>query len=99
MLERARKAGIPARWVSADEVYGGRDLRTRIREVGYDYTVSVAASHRVTTPAGRSAVTSLLARLPRKAWQRLRAGHGAKGDRHYDWAMIEADPDDTPWGA
>jgi SRSO17 transposase len=31
MLERARKAGIPARWVAADEVYCGHDLRIRIR--------------------------------------------------------------------
>jgi SRSO17 transposase len=98
MLERARQAGMPARQVAADEVYGGHDLRVRIRELGYDYAVAVPASHRVTTPAGRFTVTSLLARLPRKAWQRLRAGHGTKGDRHYDWAMIEIGPDDTPPG-
>ena len=98
MLERAREAGMPARWVAADEVYGGRDLRTRIRELGYDYAIAVPASHRVTTPAGRFTVTSLLDRLPRRAWQRVRAGHGAKGDRHYDWAMIETGPDDTPPG-
>jgi hypothetical protein len=89
---------MPARQVAAGEVYGGRDLRTRIRELGYGYAVAVSASHRVTTPAGRFTVTSLLAGLPRKAWQRLRAGHGTKGDRHYDWAMIEAGPDDTPPG-
>jgi len=64
MLERAREAGMPARWVAADEVYGGHDLRSRIRELGYDYAVAVASSHRVTTPAGRFAATSLLARLP-----------------------------------
>jgi hypothetical protein len=98
MLERARQAGTPARWTAADEVYGGHDLRIRIRELGYDYAVAVPASHRATAPAGRFTAISLLARLPRKAWQRLRAGHGTKGDRHYDWAMIEAGPDDTPPG-
>jgi hypothetical protein len=35
MLERAREVGIPARQVAADEVYGGHDLRIRIRELGY----------------------------------------------------------------
>jgi SRSO17 transposase len=84
--------------VVADEVYGGHDLRTRIRELGYGYAVAVPASHRVTTPAGRFTASSLVARLPRRAWQRLRAGHGTKGDRHYDWAMIEVSPDDTPPG-
>jgi hypothetical protein len=28
----------------------------------------------------------LAARLPRRAWQRLSAGNGAKGRRYYDWA-------------
>ena len=64
MLQRARGAGMPARWVAAGEVYGGRDLRTRIRELGYDYAIAVPAGHRVTTPAGRLTVTSLLDRLP-----------------------------------
>ena len=49
----------------------------------------------MTTSAGCFAATALRARLPRNAWQRLRAGHGTKGDRHYDWAMIDAGPDDT----
>jgi SRSO17 transposase len=28
----------------------------------------------------------LAARLPKRAWQRLSAGNGAKGQRYYDWA-------------
>ena len=67
MLEPAREAGMPARWVAADEVYGGCDIRTRIRELGCGYAVAVPASHRVTTPAGRFTATALLARLPRTA--------------------------------
>uniref|UniRef100_UPI003D71F0BE IS701 family transposase n=1 Tax=Actinacidiphila sp. bgisy167 TaxID=3413797 RepID=UPI003D71F0BE len=98
MLARARAAGLPARWVAADEVYGGRELRYRMRELGYDYAIAVPAGHHVTTPAGRFSVTALLARLPRRAWQRLRTGHGTKGDRHYDWAMIDITGDDTPTG-
>lgn len=30
---------------------------------------------------------------------RMRTGHGTKGDRHYDWAMIDLVPDDTPDGS
>ena len=33
-------------------------------------------------------MTSWIKRLPRKAWQRLSAGDGAKGPRLYDWAYI-----------
>ncbi len=49
------------------------------RGLGCGYAVAVPASHRVTTPAGRLTAASLLAGLPGRAWQRLRAGHGAKG--------------------
>ena len=31
---------------------------------------------------------ALAARLPRRAWQRLSAGDGAKGHRWYDWAWV-----------
>lgn len=58
--------------------------------------VAVPAGQRVTTPAGRFTATAILAKLPRRAWQRLRTGHGTKGDRHYDWAMVEITGDDTP---
>jgi SRSO17 transposase len=96
MLARARGQGWAARWVAGDEVYGGRELRARIRTLDYGYVLAVPASHRVDTPAGRFAATALISRLPRRAWQRLRTGHGSKGDRHYDWAMISIDADDTP---
>ncbi|WP_409468959.1 IS701 family transposase [Streptomyces sp. HC307] len=98
MLAQARAQGFPARWVAADEVYGGVDLRRRIRELGFDYAVAVPASHRVTTPAGRFDTAGVLAKLPRRAWQRIRTGHGTKGDRHYDWVMIEVTADDIPQG-
>ncbi|GAX58215.1 hypothetical protein [Streptomyces olivochromogenes] len=52
----------------------------------------------MTTPACRFGTSRVLAKLPRRAWQRLRTGHGTKGDRHYDWAMIEVSADDTPPG-
>ena len=98
LLARARAQGFPARWVAADEIYGGRDLRISIRELGFDYAIAVPATHRVNTPAGRLETVGVLAKLPRRVWQRLRTGHGTKGDRHYDWAMIEILGDDTPPG-
>ncbi|MFD4561427.1 hypothetical protein ACFWP5_45140 [Streptomyces sp. NPDC058469] len=98
MLARARAQGFPARWVAADEVYGVRDLRLCIRELGFDYAIAVPATHRVSTPAGRFDTAAVLAKLPRRAWQRIRTGHGTKGDHHYDWAMIEIIGDDTPPG-
>ncbi|MEY9996993.1 SRSO17 transposase [Streptomyces sp. V4I8] len=96
MLQRVRALGIPARWLAGDEVYGGRELRRHARALGLDYALAVRADHRVTTPAGRFTATELAARLPRRTWMRMRTGHGTKGDRHYDWAMIGVLADDTP---
>ncbi|ANZ21633.1 transposase [Streptomyces noursei ATCC 11455] len=96
MLQRARDLRIPARWLAGDEVYGGKGLRRRARELGFDYVLTVRADHRVDTPAGRFTVTDLAALVPKRNWMRIRTGHGLKGDRHYDWAMLDIDGDDIP---
>lgn len=96
LLTHARDLGIQARWLAGDEVYGGRELRHSARALGFGYALAVRTDHRVDTAVGRLTVTDLAARVPKKAWMRLRTGHGLKGDRHYDWAMLDIQPDDTP---
>ncbi|MFD8396755.1 IS701 family transposase, partial [Streptomyces sp. NPDC059680] len=98
MLTRARHLGIRARWFAGDEVYGSRELRRTARTLGFDYALAVRADHTATTPAGHFTATALAAQVPARAWMRMRTGHGLKGDRHYDWALIEIRPDDTPTG-
>jgi SRSO17 transposase len=91
MLTRALDAQVPAAWATADEFYGGdahlrRDLQTR----GVGYVLAVAKSHRGTALAADGPVRAnrLAATPPSRAWNRLSAGTGAKGDRDYDWAWI-----------
>ena len=60
------------------------------RRIGY--VLAVAASHLVTTAGSRLRVDALAAKLPPRAWQRLSAGAGAKGQRWYDWAWITIEP-------
>ncbi|MET9325144.1 IS701 family transposase [Streptomyces sp. NPDC003038] len=90
--------GIPASFFLGDEVYGGRGLRTPCRELGLGYVVALRSSHQVTTPAVKLNVSKVAARLPKRAWQRMRTGTGHKGVRDYDWAMIEVTADGTPDG-
>jgi SRSO17 transposase len=89
MLARALDAGVLARWVAADEVYGA-DPRLRAaleaREVGY--VLAIGCDRRVFTAAGSMRPDTLAASLPKGAWQRLSAGPGAKGQRYYDWALV-----------
>jgi SRSO17 transposase len=93
MLGRALDAGIPAAWVTGDEVYGADPgLRTDLERHRTGYVLAVAASHRVATAAGTCPAGQLAARLPRRAWQRCSAGQGAKGHRYYDWAWLAIDP-------
>lgn len=90
MIGRALDAGVPASWVAGDEVYGGNPLlRTALegREVGY--VLAIACDHQIVTHAGKFRADTLVKQLPKRAWQKLSAGAGAKGHRFYDWALAD----------
>jgi SRSO17 transposase len=91
MIERALGAGIPFAWFAAGEVYGDNGkLRAWLESRQVRYVLAVACDHRVPAGAGRTIrADELAARLPERAWQRLSAGKGAKGQRYYDWAWAE----------
>ncbi|WP_330436306.1 IS701 family transposase [Streptomyces sp. NBC_00825] len=96
MIGRALDAGVPASWVAGDEVYGGNPhLRTALEKRQVGYVLAVARDHQITTRAGKLRADTLVKRLPRRAWQKLSAGTGAKGHRFYDWALADI-TDDQP---
>lgn len=83
-------AGHHASWVAGDEVYGGNPTRrAALEERGTGYVPAVACSHEVTTRAGKFRADTLVKKLPKRAWQKLSAGAGAKGHRFCDWAAID----------
>jgi SRSO17 transposase len=93
LLERALDAGVPAGWVTADEVYGAdARLRAFLEERDLAYVLAVKATQPVWTAGeqGPAEVPArqLVARLPARVWRRLSAGDGAKGPRVYDWARV-----------
>jgi SRSO17 transposase len=90
MLSRALAAGVPARWVTADEVYGADPcLRADLEIQRVGYVLAVGCDRRVPTAVGPVRVDVLAAGLDRWAWQRVSAGVGAKGPRIYEWAWID----------
>ncbi|MFD3377595.1 MULTISPECIES: IS701 family transposase [unclassified Streptomyces] len=90
MIERFLNAGHRVDWVTGDEVYGGNPtLRSALEEYGVGYVLAVACSHEVATGAGKFRADALAAMVPKRAWQKLSAGVGAKGHRFYDWAVID----------
>lgn len=56
----------------------------------FGYVSAVSSSHQVATPTGKFPVKALMAKIPRRAWQRYLAGAGAKGERYDDWAQVDA---------
>jgi FOG: Transposase len=95
MITRALDAGVLARWVAGDEVYGADPaLRAELEARRVGYVLAIGCDRRVPTAAGLIRADDLTAGLPRRAWQRLSAGAGAKGQRYYDWALI-SHPDPT----
>jgi len=89
LLTRAVTAGVPAAWVTGDEVYGADpQLRAAIRGHGLGYVLAVAANRRVCTQAGPIRVDALPDHLPKRAWQKHSAGAGSHGQRYYSWAWI-----------
>jgi SRSO17 transposase len=84
MVARAVEAGVPAGWVTADEVSGGdARLRAFLEERDLAYVLAVKATQPLwaATDQGPAEVPAreLVARLPARAWRRLSAGAGAKG--------------------
>ena len=99
LLQHAHDRGIRAGFIAGDEVYGGLDLRTGIRERGTGYVLAVRSNYTVTLPSGRRLTVKNAAGLVKPGmWQRMRTGQATKGAKDYHWAMIEVTPDDTPEG-
>jgi SRSO17 transposase len=97
MLERALDAGVPAAWVTADEVYGGSPgLREWLQERQMPYVLAVKCSEllEVSSPneVVRERAEQLAAAVPPEQWIACSAGHGAKGRRLYDWTRIQLTP-------
>jgi SRSO17 transposase len=94
MLQRLLDAGVAVPWFTADEAYGDNPgLRTWLEEHGLDYVMAVSCDDRFTTPRGPVRADELAAGAPRKGWQRLSAGPGGKGQRLYDWLLLDPGAD------
>jgi hypothetical protein len=86
----ARWTRHPASWAAGDEVNGNDPrLRAELQHRRIGYVLAVAKGHPVTTQAGKHKAVDLATRLPAQVWARHSAGAGAKGQRVYDWALVE----------
>ena len=85
-LDRLTAAGLPARWVAFDEVYGRSEkLRKKAAKAGLAYVAIIPRDYQVTLPSG----TAIRADQAVKdaVFERRSCGNGSKGPRYSDWAM------------
>src|SRR4029453_11312638 len=94
LITTALDSGVPAQWVTADEFYGNeRGLRRDLQARATSYVLCVAKNHRVTLDNASTATVEKVATiLPKRSWNRISAGKGAKGERSYDWAWVRITP-------
>ena len=89
MLQRAFEAGVPARWVVADTVYGmTRGLRGWLERRERPYVLAVTSSKGIYHEGRQRRVREVARSLPEESWIRASAGKGSKGERLYDWACV-----------
>ncbi len=99
MVWRALDAGLEAKWVTGDSVYGSnRPLRAGLEERKKAYALEVRCSEKVAVQGASKRVDRIASGLGAEQWQRLSAGDGSKGPRLYDWACVELDkPKQEGW--
>jgi SRSO17 transposase len=98
MIARALAAGVPARWVSGDSVYGNDGkLRDWLEAQQLAHVLGVSGNHYVWIDWQQRPVAVVAQQLPRQAWQRLSAGSGSKGPRWFEWAALRLPGAEGGW--
>jgi SRSO17 transposase len=93
MIGRALDAGLPCAWVVGDEIYGSdRRLRIDLERREQPFVFAIRSNEKLWAVLGKRlgqhAASRLAISLPARAWRRLSAGAGSKGERLYDWARL-----------
>lgn len=100
MLQRTLAAGVPAKWVTGDSVYGSHyPLRHYLESIPLAHVMGLAPKDTLLNLQNfPQRVSEYLSQLSQQGWSRLSAGPGAKGERWYDWLLLPlGDPDRPGW--
>jgi SRSO17 transposase len=90
MLWRTLDAGLCAKWVTGDSVYGShRPLRIGLEVRKQAYALAVSCQEHVDVQGEHKRVDRIAEGLSPDHRQRLSAGDGSKGPRDFDWARVE----------
>jgi len=86
MIQEATVAGVPYKWVTGDCAYGDYDaMRNWLEENGKSYVLNISAKEHID---GKK-TGNILHKLPNDGWFEASCGKGSKGERIYDWQLVE----------
>lgn len=99
MLQRTLEAGLDAKWVTGDTVYGShRPVRQGLEARKQAYALAVSCQEQVEVEGEWKRVDRIAEGFEPEQWQRIAVGDGSKGPREFDWARIElAKPKQQGW--
>lgn len=99
MLWRTLDAGLSARWVTGDTVYGShRPLRAGLEARQQAYALAVSCQEQVDVQGSHKRVDRIADGLEPDQWHRLSVGDGSKGPREFAWARVElSQPEHEGW--
>jgi SRSO17 transposase len=86
MIQEATAALVPYTWVTGDCAYGDYDeMRNWLEENGKCYVLNISSKEYI----DGFKIGNLLYKLPADGWFEASCGRGSKGERIYDWQIIE----------
>ena len=93
MIQEATAAGVPYTWVTGDCVYGDfTEIRQWLENNGKCYVMNVSGKAYVWRGYKQESVGSILKNLPKEGWFEESCGSGSKGERIYDWLIVDINP-------
>ena len=90
MFTRLIHGQMPFRWAVGDEVYG-RDgkLRQMLEDAKKSYVLAVSCNEYYYVNGEAESTRKHSESLAQDQWKRVSCGPGSKGERYYDWALVE----------
>jgi len=86
MIQEATVAGMPYKWVTGDCAYGdNRDVRKWLEENSKSYVLNISRKEYI----DNESIDAILSKLPCDGWFEASCGDGSKGERIYDWQILE----------
>ena len=94
MIKEATTAGVPYKWVTGDCAYGdNREIRKYLEENEKCYVLNISRKEYI----DNESVGVILSKLPSDGWFEASCGDGSKGERVYDWYILDTS-DKVPEG-